>query len=118
MAQLHITGLFTLRRLTEARLEKPDLHNRGSLTRGTRTQITLPESPAFDCVELAFQAVAGRRPFSAGRRPPTVISYNGMVREYLVGWERIQHTILRYQKGDTLQYLFDNLLINMTDYPL
>jgi hypothetical protein len=40
-----------------------------------------------------------------------------MVREYLVGWERIQHAILRYQKGDTLQYLFDNLLINMTDYP-
>jgi hypothetical protein len=34
MPQLCITGLFTLRRLMKARLEKPDFHNRRSATRG------------------------------------------------------------------------------------
>jgi hypothetical protein len=31
-------------------------------------------------------------------------------------WERVQHVILRYQKKDTLQYLFGNYT-NLNDYP-
>jgi hypothetical protein len=52
-------------------------------------------------------------------KPPTVLFYStgGMVSEDMSGgWERVEHAILRYQKGDTLQYLFDNLS-NLDDYP-
>jgi hypothetical protein len=51
--------------------------------------------------------------------PPTVLYYlpGGIVSDDLSGgWEQIEHAILRYQKGDTLQYLFDNLS-GLGDYP-
>jgi hypothetical protein len=34
-----------------------------------------------------------------------------------VGWEEITHTIFRYEKGDTVQYLFDSQLYDLIDYP-
>jgi hypothetical protein len=44
-------------------------------------------------------------------------SAGGMVHEDKTGgWERVEHVILRYQKGDTLQYLFDNYS-DLDDYP-
>jgi hypothetical protein len=52
-------------------------------------------------------------------KPPTVLFYStgGMVQEDCSGGgEEVQHAILRYQKGDTLQYLFDNLSY-LNDYP-
>jgi hypothetical protein len=52
-------------------------------------------------------------------KPPTVLFYSagGMVHEDRSGsWEEVWHTILRYQKGDTLQYLFANLSY-LADYP-
>jgi hypothetical protein len=51
--------------------------------------------------------------------PPTVLYYSagGMILEDRTGGiEDVEHAILRYQKGDSLQYLFDNLS-NLHDYP-
>ena len=53
-------------------------------------------------------------------KPPTVLSFIGgcvkVMDDKSGGWERIAHVILRYQQGDTLQYLFDNYT-TLEDYP-
>jgi len=49
-------------------------------------------------------------------KPPIVLINYGPVHDDISGWEKICSAILRYQNGDTLQYLFDNLLI-LNDYP-
>jgi hypothetical protein len=41
-------------------------------------------------------------------KPPIVIRNLGMVTDFRVGWNKVEHAILRFQKGDTLQYMFDN----------
>ncbi|MDR2809780.1 MAG: hypothetical protein LBB84_04380 [Tannerellaceae bacterium] len=55
---------------------------------------------------------------AASCRPPTVLIYDGMVHEDLSVWEEITHSIFRYQKEDTLQYLFDGYAYLNADYPV
>jgi len=57
--------------------------------------------------------------FIVSCKPPTVLFYSagGMVQEDKTGgWESIEQVILRYQKGDTLQYMVD-YYASLEDYP-